>query len=51
MVDFVPFLIRNRFSVCWPRVTGFLKDLLQHKDTALLLELQVSAGEDYILSD
>ncbi|EWG55598.1 hypothetical protein FVEG_13580 [Fusarium verticillioides 7600] len=35
MLDFVPFLIRNRFGVCWPRVTGFLKDLQQHKDAAL----------------
>ncbi|EXM18249.1 Alpha/Beta hydrolase fold [Fusarium oxysporum f. sp. vasinfectum] len=35
MLDFVPFLIRNRFSVCWPRVTGFLKEVQQHKDAAL----------------
>jgi dienelactone hydrolase len=27
MADFLPFLFRNRFSVCWPRVTGFLKAL------------------------
>lgn len=35
MLDFVPFLIRNRFSVCWPRVTGFLKEVQRHKDAAL----------------
>ncbi|CCT73048.1 related to dienelactone hydrolase family protein [Fusarium fujikuroi] len=35
MLDFVPFLIRNRFSVCWPRVTGFLSQLQQHKDAGL----------------
>lgn len=32
MFDFVPFLIRNRFSVAWPRVTGFLKALQAHND-------------------
>ncbi|KAF4333459.1 dienelactone hydrolase family [Fusarium beomiforme] len=35
MWDFVPFMYRNRFSVCWPRVTGFLKEVQQHKDAAL----------------
>ncbi|KAG5749691.1 hypothetical protein H9Q70_007636 [Fusarium xylarioides] len=35
MLDFVPFLIRNRFGVCWPRVTGFLNELQQQKDPAL----------------
>lgn len=35
MLDFVPFLIRNRFSVCWPRVTGFLSQLQQHKEAGL----------------
>lgn len=32
MYDFVPFLIRNRFSVAWPRVTEFLKELQAHND-------------------
>ncbi|KAF4952918.1 hypothetical protein FSARC_12539 [Fusarium sarcochroum] len=35
MWDFVPFLYRNRFSVCWPRVAGFLKEVQHHKEAAL----------------
>ncbi|KAM5521529.1 dienelactone hydrolase family protein [Fusarium oxysporum f. sp. phaseoli] len=35
LLDFVPFLYRNRLSVSWPRVTGFLKEVQQHKDAAL----------------
>ena len=35
MFDFLPFLYRNRFGVSWPRVTGFLKKLQAHKDSAL----------------
>lgn len=32
MYDFLPFLYRNRLSVAWPRVTGFLKELQAHND-------------------
>ncbi|KAH6974215.1 dienelactone hydrolase [Ilyonectria sp. MPI-CAGE-AT-0026] len=35
MWDFVPHLYRNRFSVCWPRMTEFLKQVQDHKDVAL----------------
>jgi dienelactone hydrolase len=35
MFDFVPFLIRCRFGVAWPRVTGFLKDLQSSKKASL----------------
>ena len=35
MFDFLPFLYRNRFSVCWPRVTSFLKQLREDKGAAL----------------
>ena len=27
MVEFLPFLYKNRFSLCWPRVTSFLQSL------------------------
>lgn len=30
LLDFLPFLYRNRFTVAWPRVTGFLKELHAH---------------------
>ena len=30
MFEFIPFLYKNRFSVCWPRVTTFLRAL--HED-------------------
>jgi dienelactone hydrolase len=35
MVDFLPFLHRNRLSVCWPRVTKFLGEIREDKDIAL----------------
>jgi dienelactone hydrolase len=35
MADFLPFLYRNRFSVSWPRVTGFLRALREDKKTPL----------------
>jgi dienelactone hydrolase len=35
VLDFAPFLYRNRFGVCWPRVTAFFRDLQQHKDASL----------------
>ena len=35
MADFLPFLYRNRLSVCWPRVTKFLRELREDKNTAL----------------
>jgi dienelactone hydrolase len=35
MFDFIPFLYRNRFSVYWPRVTTFLKELREEKGTSL----------------
>ncbi|PVI02556.1 alpha/beta-hydrolase [Periconia macrospinosa] len=33
MIDFLPFLYRNRLSVCWPRVTTFLEALREDKAT------------------
>ncbi|KAK5047826.1 hypothetical protein LTR84_006491 [Exophiala bonariae] len=35
VIDFVPHLIRNRFGVCWPRVTSFLRALREDKSTTL----------------
>jgi dienelactone hydrolase len=35
MLDFLPFLYRNRWSVCWPIVTKFLKDLREDKNTTI----------------
>jgi len=35
MADFLPFLYRNRFSVCWPRILKFLKQLREDEDTTL----------------
>ena len=35
MSRFIPFLYKNRFSVCWPRVTAFLKALREDKGAAL----------------
>lgn len=33
MIDFIPFLVRNRYSVAWPRITKFLSDLRADKKT------------------
>src|ERR1700761_5078650 len=35
MIDFLPFLYRNRLSVCWPIVTKFLRELREDKGTTL----------------
>lgn len=35
MLDFIPFLYRNRLGICWPRVTAFLQELREHKGAAL----------------
>ena len=35
LYDFVPFLIRNRFGVAWPRVTSFLRALRADKGMAV----------------
>lgn len=35
MIDFVPFLIRNRLGVAWPRVTAFLSALREDKGATL----------------
>lgn len=36
MIDFIPFLYRNRLGVCWPRVTKFLKELREDQTAAAL---------------
>ena len=33
--EFIPFLIRNRFGLCWPRVTKFLRMLREDKGATL----------------
>ncbi|KAF2786636.1 alpha/beta-hydrolase [Melanomma pulvis-pyrius CBS 109.77] len=35
MMDFLPFLFRNRLSVSWPRVTKFLQELREDKGAAV----------------
>lgn len=35
MLDFVPFLFRNRLAVCWPKVTKFLRELREEKGATL----------------
>ena len=35
MSEFIPFLYRNRFSLCWPRVTIFLRALREDEGAAL----------------
>ena len=35
MFDFIPFLYKNRFSVCWPRVTTFVRELREEKGSTL----------------
>ncbi|KAF2156541.1 alpha/beta-hydrolase [Myriangium duriaei CBS 260.36] len=35
VIDFVPFMIRNRFAVAWPKVTSFLSALREDKGARL----------------
>ena len=35
MFEFIPFMYKNRFSLCWPRVTAFLQALRSDKGSTL----------------
>ena len=35
MSEFIPFLYRNRLSLCWPRVTNFLRALREDKGATM----------------